>query len=214
VIDPPPPPVDAPPPIVQPAQPATTPSPADPSQVEQAPSEPSQVEQASSERSQVEPPPSPPPPPPMSEGRRLVVAYNSGFHWGLSPGIVVVNGSVGFALGLSFGYGFETGPVIVVPGIQLSAYFTDPTVLVGMPVARVVLPIDRFAPFIEGGAGVGNVAASGDTKSQTGAALLGGGGFMVHFTGSFALGVEASYQTITGTNFEGIGIGPIIAIGF
>jgi hypothetical protein len=190
----------APPPIVQPAQPA---APADPSgdpSLEVAPAP-------------VEPTP-PPSPPPMSEGRRLVVAYNSGFHWGLSPGVVLVNGSVGFALGLGFGYGFDTGNVIIVPGLQLSAYFTDPLVLVGLPVVRAVLPIDRFAPFIEGGAGVGNVGKTDTTKSQTGAALMAGGGFMVHFTPSFALGAEVSYQTITGTGFEGIGVGPIIAIGF
>jgi hypothetical protein len=185
---------------------------------------PAPVEQAPPPAEQAPPPvevapaplePAPPPsPPPMSEGRRLVVAYNTGFHWGLSPGVVVVNGSVGFALGVGFGYGFDTGTVIIVPGVQLSAYFTDPLVLVGLPIARVVLPIDRFAPFIEGGAGVGNVGKTDTTKSQTGAALLAGGGFMVHFTSSFALGAEVSYQTITGTGFEGIGVGPIIAIGF
>jgi hypothetical protein len=150
----------------------------------------------------------------MSEGRQLVVAYNEGFHWGLSPGVVVVHGDVGFALGVTFGYGIDTGTVIIVPGVQLSAYFTDPTVLVGLPNLRFVLPIDRFAPFVEGGAGVGNVGAHDDVKSTTGAALLVGGGFMVHISPRFALGAEVNYQTITGTDFSAIGVGPIIAIGF
>lgn len=150
----------------------------------------------------------------MSEGRQLVVAYNDGFHWGLSPGIVVVHGAVGFALGVAFGYGFDTGTVLVVPGVQLSAYFTDPTVLVGLPNVRLVLPIDRFAPFIVGGVGVGNVGKHDTVASATGAALLVGGGFMVHVSSRFAIGAEVNYQTITGTDFSAIGVGPILAIGF
>lgn len=150
----------------------------------------------------------------MSEGRQLVVAYNDGFHWGLSPGVVVVHGDVGFALGVAFGYGIDTGTVIVVPGLQLSAYFTDPTVLVGLPNVRLVLPIDRFAPFIEGGAGVGNVGKHDTVPSTTGAALLAGGGFMVHVSSRFAIGAEVNYQTITNTDFSAIGVGPILAIGF
>jgi len=80
-------------------------------------------------------------------------------------------------------------------------------------------PIDRFAPFIEGGAGIGYVAGYDiDTRTsvdaKTGVALLVGGGFMVHFTWKFGLGVEANYQTVTGTDFHGIGIGPILALAF
>jgi hypothetical protein len=148
----------------------------------------------------------------MSEGRQLVVAYNAGFHWGLSPGLVVVNDKLGFGLGVSFGYGIDTGKVILVPGLRLSAYFTDPMVLVGLPVARLVLPIDSFAPFIEGGAGVGNVGNDGNVPAATGAALEVGGGFMFHFNRSFALGAEINYQVVTGTSFQGLGFGPIIAI--
>jgi hypothetical protein len=145
----------------------------------------------------------------MSEGRLLVSLYNSGFQWGISPGIVFANGKTGFFLGLRFGYGFDTGPVILVPGVRLAGYFTDPNVYVGMPTFKVVLPIDRFAPFIEGGAGVGHVA----DPSKSGLAVMGGGGFMIHFT-SFAIGAEASYQIITGTSFKGFSVGPILAIGF
>jgi hypothetical protein len=70
-----------------------------------------------------------------------------------------------------------------------------------------------IAPFVEGGAGLGHIAGSG-SPSATGAALYVGGGFMIHFTRSFALGAEASYQTITGTGFKGFGVGPIIAFAF
>jgi hypothetical protein len=149
----------------------------------------------------------------MSEGRAIVVAWNTGFQWGLAPGVVFASGRAGFSLGVRLGYGIDTGTVIVVPGVRLSATFLDPNIYQGMPVGKLVLPIDRFAPFVEGGAGLGHIAGSG-SPSATGAALYVGGGFMIHFTRSFALGAEASYQTITGTGFKGFGVGPIIAFAF
>lgn len=162
----------------------------------------------------------PPPPaeaedevPRMSEGRAIVVAWNTGFQWGIAPGVVFASGRAGFSLGVRLGYGIDTGTVIVVPGVRLSATFLDPNIYQGMPVGKLVLPIDRFAPFVEGGAGLGHIAGSG-SPSATGAALYVGGGFMIHFTRSFALGAEASYQTITGTGFKGFGVGPIIAFAF
>jgi hypothetical protein len=150
----------------------------------------------------------------MSEGRMLVSAYNSGFQWGIAPGVIFSRGKTGFALGLRFGYGFDTGPVILVPGVRVAGYFIDPNVYLGMPTFKIVLPIDRFAPFVEGGAGVGHVARESSAGgAQTGIALMGGGGFMIYFT-RFAFGVEASYQTITGTDFNGFGVGPILALCF
>jgi len=155
----------------------------------------------------------------MSEGRRIVVAYNTGFQWGLSPGVVFSGGNASFYLGVRFGYGFDTGKLIIVPGVKLSAYFTDPNVYLGMPVMKLVYPIDRFAPFIEGGAGLGYVAgfdvdSRTSVDAKTGVALLFGGGFMLHFSWKFGLGVEANYQVVTGTDFRGFGIGPILAIAF
>lgn len=155
----------------------------------------------------------------MSEGRRIVVAYNTGFQWGLSPGVVFAGGNASFFLGLRFGYGIDTGNVILVPGVKLAGYFTDPNVYLGMPVMKLVYPIGHFAPFAEVGAGVGYIAgfdldSRTSVAAQTGVALLGGGGFMVHFSWKFGLGVEANYQTVTGTDFHGFGIGPILAIAF
>lgn len=154
----------------------------------------------------------------MSEGRAIVSAWNTGFQWGIAPGIVFYSGKTGFFLGVRLGYGFDTGSVILVPGVRLGAYFTDPNIYVGMPVMKLVFPIDRFAPFVEAGGGLGHIAAGGSgltsSPSATGAALLAGGGFMIHFTPRFALGAEANYQTITGTGFKGFGVGPIIAIAF
>ena len=150
----------------------------------------------------------------MSEGRAIVSAWNTGFQWGIAPGVVFADGKTGFFLGIRLGYGFDTGSVIVVPGVRLAGYFTDPNVYVGMPVLKLVYPIDRFAPFIEGGAGVGHVEGVGPIAGVTGAGLMGGGGFMFHFTPRFALGVEANYQVVTGTSFGAFGVGPIIAIAF
>lgn len=151
---------------------------------------------------------------PMSEGRRIVVAWNTGFQWGISPGIIIVDGEASFALGLRFGYGVDTGNLILVPGLRLAGYFSDPAVYLGMPVMKLVLPIDRFAPFLEAGAGVGHVSSTDAVSAKTGVAVLGGGGFMVHFSMKLGLGVEANYQAITGTGFKGFGIGPILALAF
>ena len=152
-------------------------------------------------------------PEPMSEGRMLVSLYNSGFQWGIAPGVVFSRGKAGFAVGLRFGYGFDLPSVSVDPGVRFAGYFIDPNVYLGMPTFKIVLPIDRFAPFIEGGAGAGHVAGDAAAGSATGAALMGGGGFMIHFR-PIAIGVEASYQVITGTRFRGFGVGPILALGF
>jgi hypothetical protein len=43
---------------------------------------------------------------------------------------------------------------------------------------------------------------------------MGGAGFMVHFSVRFGLGVEGTYQTISGTGFDTFGVGPILALGF
>jgi hypothetical protein len=189
------------------AQPPSTPPPSEPPPTLDpvAPSPRAEAAPAVSEREEE---------PAMSEGRRIVVAWNTGFQWGLAPGVFFSRGEASFALGLRFGYGFDTGTFIVVPGVRLAGYFSTPGVYLGMPVMKLVLPIDRFAPFLEAGAGIGYVGAGDTTASQTGLAVRGGGGFMVHFTMKFGLGVEANYQVVTGTDFKGFGIGPIIALAF
>ena len=101
-----------------------------------------------------------------------------------------------------------------MPGLRLAGYFSSRAVYLGMPIMKVVLPIDRFAPFFEAVAGVGYIGTGDGTPSQTGVAVLGGGSFMIHFTWKFGLGVEANYQAITGTEFRGFGVGPIVALAF
>ncbi len=142
--------------------------------------------------------------------RARIAGYYAGFHGGISPGVVFGNGKAGFAIALHLEYGFDAGTVIIAPGVSLGAYFLDPNVYVGMPTAKLVFPIEWFVPFIEGGAGVGQLAQS----STTGLALLAGGGFMIHASPSLALGVEAGYETILGTDFSVITLGPIFALSF
>jgi hypothetical protein len=197
------------------APPDPAPPPAAPPPVEPVAPPPEPAPPPHLEATPAEPPTEEPSEKPMSEGRAIASAWNTGFQWGIAPGVVFVDGKSGFFMGLRLGYGFDTGSVILVPGARLAGYFTNPNVYVGMPVMKLVYPIDRFAPFIEGGAGVGHVAAGGATApSHTGAALLGGGGFMIHFSLKFGLGVEANYQVVTGTGFKGFGVGPILALAF
>lgn len=161
-------------------------------------------------------PPPEPVPEPMSEGRRIVALWNTGFQWGISPGVFWRDGDAAFALAVRLGYGFDLGSVILVPGVRLAGYFATPNVYLGMPVMKTVFPIDRFAPFVEAGIGGGYQAEDTNTgtASKGGLALMAGGGFMIHFTMRFGLGVEANYTTILNTDFHGIGVGPILALGF
>jgi hypothetical protein len=146
--------------------------------------------------------------PRASEGRRLAVIANKKLQLLLTPGIVFVRENAGVFLGIRAGWGFDLGSVIIVPGIRLAGYLTNPAAYVGMPIGKVILPLGRFAPFIEAGAGIGHVTG----PRETSASLLGGGGFMVHFSEAIGLGVGASYEVITSTAFDALGVGPILGL--
>ena len=171
------------------------------------------------------PPPEPPPSKPPSESepegspapkkadveRALIARNYTGFHLGIDPGVVIgADGKAGFSLGVRLEYGFDTGSLIVAPGVSLAAYFLSPNVYVGMPTVRLVLPIRWFVPFVEGGAGVAQIS----DPSQTKPALLGAGGFMIHASPNFAIGVEAGYEAILGTDFGVIILSPVFALSF
>lgn len=143
-----------------------------------------------------------------SEGRRLAVIANTKLQILLTPGIVFANDKkAGVFLGARAGWGVDLGSVIVVPGVRLAGYFTDPAAYVGMPIGKLILPMGRFAPFIEAGAGIGHVTS----PRQTAASLFAGGGVMVHFSEALGLGAGASYEVITSTAFDALGIGPVFA---
>jgi hypothetical protein len=147
---------------------------------------------------------------PTHRGRELVARRYTGLRWSIGPGAVFRSGKAGFSLAGRLEYGVDTGSVIVMPGLSLAGYFLDPNVYVGMPTVELVLPLGPFAPFVEGGAGVGAVTQ----PSQTSLAVLGGGGFVLHPTPSFMLGLEVGYETIVGTDFRVIILGPIFAFSF
>jgi hypothetical protein len=145
--------------------------------------------------------------PRASEGRRLAVIANTKLQILLTPGIVFVGEKPGVFFGVRAGWGVDLRSVIVVPGLRLAGYFTDPAAYVAMPVGKVILPLGRFAPFLEAGFGIGHVTSPG----KTGASLFGGGGMMVHFSEALGLGVGASYEVITSTPFSALGIGPLVS---
>jgi len=147
---------------------------------------------------------------PADRTRELVARHYTGLRWSIAPGAVFRKGKAGFSLAGRLEYGLDTGSVIVMPGVSVAGYFLDPNVYVGMPTVGLVLPLGPFAPFVEGGAGVGAVTQ----PSQTSLAVLGGGGFVLHPTPSFMLGVDVGYETIVGTDFSVIIFGPIFAFSF
>lgn len=141
------------------------------------------------------------------------VEANRGFQLGIGPILLLPSGggSVGGGLIVDGRYGIEAGPIIVGPGGRAGAYLvSDRFIGTLMPTVRVTLPAGPFAPFLLGGVGGGMLT----NPSDQGVALLGGGGLMIHFSRTFALGAEVTYQTITGTGFSNLAIGPAIAIGF
>ncbi len=119
-------------------------------------------------------------------------------------------GPYGGGLSVEGRYGIPLGPTVVAPGGRVAGYIiSDRGVGIAMPTVRVTVPVGMFAPYLVGGVGVGYLSRDG----QTGAALLGGGGFMIHIGRGVAFGAEATYQAITGTELNTLTITPAIAFG-
>ncbi len=138
---------------------------------------------------------------------------NVGLHIGLAPVLLIPTegGPLGGGLELDARYGIPVGPVIIAPGGRLAGYYDDHHFIgIAMPTARVTFPIGPLAPFLVGGVGPGLVT----NPSEGGVALLGGGGLMIHLGDVFAIGAEATYQTITSTGFHELAIGPAILFSF
>jgi hypothetical protein len=150
----------------------------------------------------------PPPAEEPSPGRDRAAAFHGGFRWGLSPGAYVVsNGPVAFYMGARIGYGIDTGRLIVVPQVSLAAVFAREAVVSAIAGPRLVYPISFFAPFVEAGAGPGLIFGE---PAKTGVAISGGGGFTLHPTDRFAIGVQASYMRITKSDVSALSVGPIL----
>ncbi len=147
-------------------------------------------------------------------GRDLVLAYNTGFRFSIAPGVFIpVNGErAGFSITGDFRYGFETGPVVLAPGLRLAGYFpAEATILAAFATGRITIPAGPVGPYVLGGVGPGWVS---DPDSEAGLAWLAGGGFMVHIGTRLGIGAEATYQAITNTSFKALFVGPSLLFGF
>ncbi len=137
---------------------------------------------------------------------------NRGLKLGFGPILLVPTdgGPLGGGLILDGRYGIDLGPVIVAPGARAAGYILSERFL-GMltPTARVTVPLGPLAPFVMGGVGPGLIT----NPSEHGVALLAGGGLMIHVGRFLAFGAEATYQTITDTEFKSLAIGPSLSLG-
>jgi hypothetical protein len=192
-----------PPPSTAPAPPPAEASPAPLPQTEEA------------ERGEPPLPPSalpvPEPPPPSVTPRDLTALRYRGFGWSVRPGVLWEHGTAGFSLEGQVEYGFDTGVVVVLPGVSVEGFFVQPNTYVEMATMKLVAPVGWLALFVEGGAGVGQVGTA-----QAALALMGGGGFAFHPGPSLGLGLELGYETVRASDVQLniIIIGPIVSLRF
>lgn len=138
---------------------------------------------------------------------------NVGLRTQLGPVLLIPTDGGPMGGGLDFGlrYGIEAGPLVIGPGARAAGYFISRRFIGdAMPTVRLTLPAGPFAPFVEGGVGIGGLSNPG----ESGAAIMAGGGLMIHFGNIIAVGARATYETITGTEFKTLALGPSIQFGF
>lgn len=148
----------------------------------------------------------------QEEGESTAMRANRGFKLGLGPELLIPSdgGPMGGGLTLDGRYGIKAGPTVLAPGGRLAGYYISKRFVgTAMPTFRVTVPVGPLAPFLVGGLGPGGMTNDG----EGGLAILGGGGLMIHFGRFVAVGAEVTYQKITGTEFEMLGIGPAIHFG-
>lgn len=138
-------------------------------------------------------------------GEPRVMGDNTGPGVEVRPGAYFPSrGDTGFNVDATATYGIGAAPFVIAPGARFAGYFGDQGALSGMPVVEVMLPIGAFVPYVKGGAGVGH--ANG--PDETGLALMAGGGLDIHLTRDVLLGVDATWETVQGTGFNAIAVGP------
>jgi hypothetical protein len=138
---------------------------------------------------------------------------NRGFKLGLAPMVLLPNrndGPYGGGLELQGRYGIKAGPTVIAPGGMLGGYLISQRFIgLAMPTLRWTLPVGPLAPYVLGGVGGGWLS----NPSESGLAVLGGGGLMIHFGRVFAIGAELTYRTVTNTEYGALAVGPAIAFG-
>jgi hypothetical protein len=141
------------------------------------------------------------------------MSANRGLKIGIAPTLVLPmreGGPYGGGLELGARYGIKAGPTVLAPGGMAGGYLISSRGIgLAMPTLRWTIPVGPLAPYALGGVGVGGLTNPG----EGGMALMGGGGLMIHFGRVFALGAELTYRTITGTEYQGLALGPIISFG-
>jgi len=146
------------------------------------------------------------------ERESAAMEANKGFQLSIAPTFLLpVNDSPwGGGASLEARYGVQAGRTVFAPGLRGSAYVVDGR-FVGMPMGTVkwTIPVGPLAPFLVGGLGAGFLLNPADS----GPALMGGGGMMIHFGRLLGVGAEVTYQTITNTRFHNVALGPTIMIG-
>lgn len=149
----------------------------------------------------------------QEEADSAAMQANRGLRIGVGPILLLPqrdNGPYGGGLALDGRYGIKAGPTVLAPGGRLAGYLISSRFIgTAMPTFRVTVPVGPLAPYLVGGIGVGYIS----NDSESGLALLGGGGLMIHVGRIVAFGAEATYQTIQGTEFRTLAIGPAISFG-
>lgn len=137
------------------------------------------------------------------------VAENTGPGVSARPGAYFPSrGDTGFGVDADATYGIAADPLVIAPGGRFAAYMGDQGALSGMPIVEVMLPVGSVVPYAKAGAGFGHTNGPGDN----GLAVMAGAGLDFHLSRDVLLGVDATYETITGTGFNAVSVGPRIGI--
>lgn len=138
-------------------------------------------------------------------GERRTMENNSGPGVSVRPSAYFPSrGNTGLAVDANATYGIPAAPLVIAPGARFAGYLGDQGAISGMPIVEVMLPIGAVVPYAKAGAGVGHATG----PKETGLALMGGGGVDVHVTRDVLVGVDATYETISGTGFNTTAVGP------
>lgn len=114
-------------------------------------------------------------------------------------------GDMGFNVDANATYGIGAEPFVIAPGGRFASYFGDQGAISGMPVVEAMLPVGPVVPYAKAGAGIGH---TNGPEGETGLSLMAGGGFDFHVSRDVLVGVDATWETVTGTDFNALSIGP------
>lgn len=122
------------------------------------------------------------------------------------PGVYFPSsGNTGVSLDANATLGIAEDPVVIAPGGRFAAYVGDQGAISGMPIVEVMLPVaGTIVPYGKAGVGIGHTNGPG----QTGLALMAGAGVDLHVSRDVLVGVDATWETISGTGFDTVAIGP------